>query len=138
MHCAVQTVNVTIISYKPLSDLNFARYTQHYGSCMPSSPLESISPCFYITPINKRYVLNSEPHSVTTNTYSLASSRKKLANIPETVKNIEQLNNNAAKWQYGSHKRRGDWTGKPFTLGYLTGNQVGFNQQLRPLRKRKK
>ena len=31
MHSAVQTAAVTIISYKPLSDLNFARYTQHYG-----------------------------------------------------------------------------------------------------------
>ena len=44
MHSAVQTADVTIISYKPLSDLNFARYTQHYGSYMPSSPLEFISP----------------------------------------------------------------------------------------------
>ena len=47
---AVQTANVTIISYKPLPDLNFARYTQHYGSYMPSSPLESIGPwctCMY-------------------------------------------------------------------------------------------
>ena len=26
-HSAVQTTAVTIISYKPLSDLNFARYT---------------------------------------------------------------------------------------------------------------
>ena len=41
MHSAA---NVTIISYKPLSGLNFTRYTQHYGSYMPSSPLESISP----------------------------------------------------------------------------------------------
>ena len=40
MHSAVQTANVTIISYKPLSDLNFARYIQHYGSYMPSSPLD--------------------------------------------------------------------------------------------------
>ena len=38
MHCAVQTAVVTIISYKPLSDLNFARYTGQYGSYMPSSP----------------------------------------------------------------------------------------------------
>ena len=30
MHSAVQTAAVTIISYKALSDLNFARYTQHY------------------------------------------------------------------------------------------------------------
>ena len=33
----VQTAAVTIISYKPLSDLNFARYTGLYGSYMPSS-----------------------------------------------------------------------------------------------------
>ena len=39
MHSAVQTAVVTIISYKPLSGLNFARYTEQYGSCMPSSPL---------------------------------------------------------------------------------------------------
>ena len=46
MHSAVQTADVTIISYKPLSHLNFARYTQHYGSYMPFSPLASISPCY--------------------------------------------------------------------------------------------
>ena len=40
---AVQTAAVTIISYKPLSHLNFARYTeQYYGSYMPSSPFGSI------------------------------------------------------------------------------------------------
>ena len=41
---AIQTAAVTIISYKPLSDLNFVTYTQHYGSYMPSPPLGSISP----------------------------------------------------------------------------------------------
>ena len=41
----IQTAAVTIISYKPLSDLNFARYTRQYGSCMP---LGSISPCYYV------------------------------------------------------------------------------------------
>ena len=30
MHSAIQTAAVTTISYEPLSDLNFARYTQHY------------------------------------------------------------------------------------------------------------
>ena len=35
---AIQTAAVTIISYKPLSDLNFARYTIMYGSYMPSPP----------------------------------------------------------------------------------------------------
>ena len=47
MHSAVQTAAVTIISYKLLPDLNFARYTQHYGSCiacMPSSLLEVYKP----------------------------------------------------------------------------------------------
>ena len=44
MHSEIQTAAVTIISYKPLSDLNFARYTGHYGSYMPSPPLGSISP----------------------------------------------------------------------------------------------
>ena len=39
VHYGVQTADVTIISYKPLSGLNFARYTGHYCSCMPSSPL---------------------------------------------------------------------------------------------------
>ena len=29
---AIQTAAVTIINYKPLSDLNFARYTMMYGS----------------------------------------------------------------------------------------------------------
>ena len=42
----MQTAAVTIISNKPLSDLNFAWYTQHYGSYMSSSPLEFISPWF--------------------------------------------------------------------------------------------
>ena len=43
MHSALQTaVNVTMISYKPLTDLNFARYTQHYGSYIHSSPLEFV------------------------------------------------------------------------------------------------
>ena len=36
MHYESQTAAVTIISYKPLSDLNFAMYTGHYGSYMPS------------------------------------------------------------------------------------------------------
>ena len=39
MHSAVQTAVVTIISYKPQSGLNFARYTGQYDSYMPSSPL---------------------------------------------------------------------------------------------------
>ena len=41
---AVQTAAVSIISYKPLSDLNFARDTIMYGSYMPSPSLRSISP----------------------------------------------------------------------------------------------
>ena len=45
MHSAVQTTVVTIISYKPLSGLNFARYTD---ICMPSSPLGSISPWYSV------------------------------------------------------------------------------------------
>ena len=44
MHSAVQTAVVTIISYKPLSGLNFARYTGQYGSYMPSSPLGVYKP----------------------------------------------------------------------------------------------
>ena len=44
MHRAVQTAVVTIISYKPLSGLNFARYTGQYGSYMPSSPLGVYKP----------------------------------------------------------------------------------------------
>jgi hypothetical protein len=35
MYSAVQTAAVTVISYKPLSDLNFARYTGYYGSYLP-------------------------------------------------------------------------------------------------------
>lgn len=39
MHSIVQAATVTKNSYKPpLSDLSFARYTQHYDSYMPSSP----------------------------------------------------------------------------------------------------
>ena len=49
MHSAVQTAVVTVVSYKPLSGLNFARCTEQYGSYMPSSPLGSISPCAYTT-----------------------------------------------------------------------------------------
>ena len=48
MHSESQTAAVTIISCKPLSDLNFARYTGHYGSYMPSPPLGSISPWLYV------------------------------------------------------------------------------------------
>ena len=55
MHSAVQTADVTIISYKSLSDLNFARYTQQHGSYMPSSPLEFISPWFYYA-VDERYI----------------------------------------------------------------------------------
>ena len=44
MHSAVQTAVATIISYKPLSGLNFARYTGQYGSYMPSSPLGVYKP----------------------------------------------------------------------------------------------
>ena len=46
---AVQTAAVTIISYKPLSDLNFARDTIMYGSYMPSPPLGSMSPWLYLS-----------------------------------------------------------------------------------------
>ena len=35
---AFQTAAVTVIGYKSLSDLNFARYTEQYGSYMPSFP----------------------------------------------------------------------------------------------------
>ena len=35
MHNAVQTAVVTLISHKPLFGLNFARYTEQYGSHMP-------------------------------------------------------------------------------------------------------
>ena len=44
MHSAVQTAVVSIISYKPLSGLNFARYAGQYGSYMPSSPLGVYKP----------------------------------------------------------------------------------------------
>ena len=44
MHSTVQTAVVTIISYKPLSGLNFARYTGQYGRYMPSSPLGVYKP----------------------------------------------------------------------------------------------
>ena len=44
IYSAVQTAVVTMISYKPLSGLNFARYTGQYGSYMPSSPLGVYKP----------------------------------------------------------------------------------------------
>ena len=44
MHSAVQTAVVTIISYKPLSGLNFARYTGQYGSYMLLSLVSASSP----------------------------------------------------------------------------------------------
>ena len=44
MHSAIQTAVVTIISYKPLSGLNFARHTGQYGSYMPSSHLGVYKP----------------------------------------------------------------------------------------------
>ena len=44
MHSAIQTAVATIVSYKPLSGLNFARYTGQYGSYMPSSPLGVYKP----------------------------------------------------------------------------------------------
>ena len=44
MHSAIQTAVVTIVSYKPLSGLNFARYTEQYGSYMPTSPLGVYKP----------------------------------------------------------------------------------------------
>ena len=37
---------MTLVSYKPLSDSNFARNTGQYGSYIPSSPLGSISPWY--------------------------------------------------------------------------------------------
>ena len=43
MHSAIQRAVVTTISYKPLSGLNFAGYSEQYGSYMPSSPLRFIS-----------------------------------------------------------------------------------------------
>ena len=43
-HSAVQTAVVIIISYKLLSGLNFARYTEQYGSYVPSSPLGVYKP----------------------------------------------------------------------------------------------
>ena len=46
MHSAVQTAVVTMISYKPLSGLNFARYTGQYGRlhALASSPLGNDKP----------------------------------------------------------------------------------------------
>ena len=43
MHSALQAAVVTIISYKITVWFEFARYTEQYGSYMPSSPLGSIS-----------------------------------------------------------------------------------------------
>ena len=59
MHSAVQTAVVTIIRYKPLSGLNFARYTEQYGSYMPSSPLGVYKP------LVKYYTLSQYMHADT-------------------------------------------------------------------------
>ena len=47
MHSAVQTADVTIISYKPLSGLNFARCTGYYCRYVSPSWGWSISPVMY-------------------------------------------------------------------------------------------
>ena len=49
MHSAVQTAVATIISYKPLSGLNFATYTGQYSSYMPSSPLGVYKPLILLS-----------------------------------------------------------------------------------------
>jgi hypothetical protein len=56
-HSADQRAAVTIIGYKPLSDLNFARYTGHYGSYMPSQspPLGVYKPLIPYTVLGKRH-----------------------------------------------------------------------------------
>ena len=62
MHSAVQSGVVTIISYKPLSGLNFARYTGQYGNYMPSSPLGVYKPLF--TQIQEAYSHQLTPHKM--------------------------------------------------------------------------
>ena len=61
MHSAVQTAVVTIISYKPLSGLNFARYTEQYtgqyGSYRPSSPLGYDKPLVHLIDISQTLYL---------------------------------------------------------------------------------
>ena len=69
MHSAVQTAVVTIISYKPLSGLNYARYTEQYGSCMPSSPLGVYKPMVIATCI----IMHCLPHSGSRTVYLLFS-----------------------------------------------------------------
>ena len=67
MHSAVQTAVVTIISYKPLSGLNFARYTEQYGSYMPSSPLGVYKPMVIAI------IMHCLPHSGSRTVYLLFS-----------------------------------------------------------------
>ena len=67
MHSAVQTAAVSIISYKPLSDLNFARYIQHYGSYMPSSPLGVYKPLVILEYNNVSILFDYNMHSAIIN-----------------------------------------------------------------------
>ena len=63
MHRAVQTAVVTIISYKPLSGLNVARYTEQYGSYMPSSPLGVYKP---LVAVNKKLMFRFHSYNCRT------------------------------------------------------------------------
>ena len=65
-------------------------------------------------------------------------------NIPETVKDVEQLNTDATIWHDASYERGRDWMGHPVTptvympletLRYFTGDLVGFHWLLQPLQR---
>ena len=53
--------------------------------------------------------------------------------VPETVEDEEELNEDAAKWQYASHEGGGDGMGQPALVGNLTGNLVCSHWLLRCL-----
>ena len=60
MHSAVQTAVITTISSKPLSGLNFARYTGQNGSYIPSSPLGVYKPLVKISMSNYDHVMRNK------------------------------------------------------------------------------
>ena len=65
----------TIINYKPLFDLNFARYTGQYSSyivLLPLLGLEALA-CYLLLPLNS-YVIAKISHITLTNLFPLILS----------------------------------------------------------------
>ena len=69
-----ETADITIISYKPLSGLNFARNTEQHGSYMPSTPLGSIDSISIPASLNTAAFSMSHEYSQVLHSISLAST----------------------------------------------------------------